>query len=937
MRPSAIESREGVGADPDWHELTAEAALRRLDSRESGLEDREVEERRARYGLNRLARAETTPAWRILLDQFTSIVVLLLVFAAIVSWVMGERVESLAIAAVLALNAAIGFVVELRARRAMDALLEYEAPESRVRRSGETRIVPAEELVPGDVIELEEGDAVPADARLLSVSGLRVDEAALTGESVRVEKELTPTSRPDAPVADRTCLVFAGTTVVGGRAAAVVIQTGSDTQIGRIGALLAGVEEGQTPLEARLDALGHRLVWITLGVAALVSLVGIARGAGVVLMIETGVALAIAAVPEGLPAVATIALAVGLRRMASRNALVRRLSAVEALGSTTVVCTDKTGTLTAGEMTVTAIVTVDHTIRVTGEGYEAEGSFASEAGGSFAPASEGNEGVSGLEHEEIEAVSAPESDRGGKAATRESIDPASHGVLRRLLEACALTSRAEFDGQGGLIGDATDAALLVVARKAGIDRETLRHERPQVAEIPFDGARRLSASIHDWDDSRSILVKGAPGSIVERCARVAGADGERDRDEEITKRILGANDALAERGLRVIALARGTGEEPEDLTYLGMVGILDPPAPGVAETIAKLRSAGLRTVVITGDQVATAEAVADRVGARRPSDSSLGGTDLPALSDDELAARAPTVGIYSRIDPAQKMRIVEALQANDEIVAMIGDGVNDAAALKKADVGVAMGGRGTDVAKQAADIVLSDDRFVTIGVAVEEGRVIFDNIRKFVFYLFSCNLAEIAVIMCASLVGTPVPLLPLQILWLNLVTDTFPALALALEPPEPGVMDRPPRDPDEAIMSARFVRSMAFYSALITASTLGAFAWGLASGEPERATTVGFMTLALAQLFHLGNARSRGTVLSPSRMTSNPWALGAIPLVLVLQLLAVYWAPLSAVLRTVPLEMTDWLVIASISAVPAVVGQTLRAVRAGSTDHSVSP
>jgi len=929
VTPSDIDPAEGVGDVEAWHALTAEAALRGLDSRASGLEGPEVQERRARYGLNRLARAETTPAWRILIDQFTSIVVLLLVAAAIVSWAMGERVESLAIAAVLALNAAIGFAVELRARRAMDALLQYEAPESRVRRSGETRIVPAEELVPGDVIELEEGDAVPADARLLSVSGLRVDEAALTGESVRVEKEVEPTDRADAPVADRTCLVFAGTTVVGGRATAVVTHTGSETQIGRIGALLAEVDEGRTPLEARLDALGHRLVWITLGVAALVSVVGVARGADVVLMIETGVALAIAAVPEGLPAVATIALAVGLRRMASRNALVRRLAAVEALGSTTVVCTDKTGTLTAGEMTVTAIVTVEDVMRVTGEGYGAEGSFALE--------SERSEELPGLDGGEIEAVAVLESDRGEPAATRDSIDPASHRVLRRLLETCALTSRAELDGEGGIVGDATDAALLVVAKKAGIDRAALRHEHPQVAEIPFDGTRRLSASIHDWDGVRSILVKGSPGSIIERCVRVAVADGERDRGEEITKRIIEANDVLAQRGLRVIALARGTGEEPESLTYLGMVGILDPPASGVEETIARLRSAGLRTVVITGDQVATAEAVADRVGARTPSDSSLAGPDLATLSDDEMAARASTVGIYSRVDPEQKMRIVEALQANDEIVAMIGDGVNDAAALKKADVGVAMGGRGTDVAKQAADIVLSDDRFVTIGVAVEEGRVIFDNIRKFVFYLFSCNLAEVAVIMCASLVGTPVPLLPLQILWLNLVTDTFPALALALEPPEPGVMDRPPRDPDEAIMSARFVRSMAFYSALITASTLGAFAWGLTSGEPERATTIAFMTLALAQLFHLGNARSRSTVLSPSRMTSNPWALGAVPLVLALQLLAVYWEPLSSVLRTVPLETTDWLVIGSISAAPAVVGQTMRTVRLRSTDRSASP
>ncbi|MDX1646057.1 MAG: HAD-IC family P-type ATPase [Longimicrobiales bacterium] len=891
MSPSGDlpESSDALGRI-EWHGLTPDETLRRLSTSEEGLDPDEVERRRARYGDNRLRRVEPVRWWRILADQFTSVVVLLLVAAAVVSLLIGERVESVAIAAVLAINAAIGFVVELRARRAMDALLKYEAPEARVRRSGETEAVDAGLLVPGDVVEIEDGDAVPADGRLLSSSGLRVNEAPLTGESLPVEKRVESVEGETVPVADRTSMIFSGTTVVGGRGVAVVTATGTESQIGRIGTLLSEVEAGETPLEERLDALGRRLVWLTLGVAAFVSVLGILRGADVVLMIETGVALAIAAVPEGLPAVATIALAVGLRRMARRNALVRRLAAVEALGSTTVVCTDKTGTLTAGKMTVKAIAGRDHLVRISGEGYKEDGEF-------FA-----------------------EDDR--------RIDVASEGWLRQLLVGCALTTRAQLLDEGARVaGDPTDAALLVAARKAGLTAEDLEETIPRVDEIPFDTERRLSASIHEDDEGRIIYVKGAPDALLDRSTRWEGAQGPTGLDDETRERFRSRNAELADRGLRVIALARGRGDEPEELTFLGLAGILDPPAEGVEETIRTLDAAGVRTVVITGDQKATAEAIADDLGARGDATESLEGREISRLDDEELEERAGRVGVYSRVSPEDKVRIVRALQSRGEVVAMIGDGVNDAAALKKSDVGVAMGRRGTDVAKDAAAMVLGDDRFRTIGVAVEEGRVIFDNIRKFVFYLFSCNVAEVATIMGASLVGAPVPLLPLQILWLNLVTDTFPALALALEPAEPGVMERPPRDPRTSILSAAFVRTLGFYALLITGSTLVAFAWGLGTGERDRAVTVAFMTLALAQLFHLGNARSRTGVLSPSRIFANRWAVGSVPLVIVLQLLAVYWEPLSSLLDTVPLGLADWLVVFGLSLAPAVIGQTLRYLR----------
>jgi len=879
-----------VGTEPvAWHTLDADEIERLLGTGSAGLDAAEARARLARYGPNRLTTPEPVSALRILLAQFGSLVVLLLLGAATVALVLGDVLEALAIAAVLAINTLIGFAVELRARRAMDALLAYEVPVAKVVRGGRVEEITSEQLVPGDVVKLDEGDRVPADARLLSASELRTNEAPLTGESLPVAKDAARRSDRDAPLAERSCMVYSGTSVYVGRATGVVVATGAGTEIGRIGTLVAGVEEGRTPLEIRLAELGRRLVWLTLGVAALVTALGLLQGAPVGRMIETGIALAIAAVPEGLPAVATIALAVGLHRMARRHAMVRRLASVEALGATTVVCTDKTGTLTAGAMTATVVVGPGETVDVTGTGYRAAGELV----GSSGPLSVEN---------------AP--------------------WLRRLLEAAALTSRAQVDAVAGtMMGDPTDAALTVLALKAGVSASELLHAMPRVDEIPFSSARRLSASIHDAREGRTAFVKGAPEAILERCShRAAHGDDQPLGDAERTA-LLGHNEELAARGLRVIALASGSGSAEGPLTFLGLVGIVDPPADGVRETIGTLRRAGIRTVVITGDQRPTAEAIARDLGALDAEHRAIDGRELRRMTDEELTAPDRPVGVFSRVSPEDKLRIVTALQARGEIVAMLGDGVNDAAALKKADVGVAMGLRGTDVAKETADIVLTDDRFLTVGAAVEEGRVVFENIRKFVFYLFSCNLAEVLVLLLASLATLPLPLLPLQILWLNLVTDTFPALALALEPAEPGVMRRSPRDPERAILSGPFLRAMGFYAALITTATLSAYAWGLQSGDPAKAVTIAFMTLALAQLFHLGTARSRGPVLSWRRATANPWALGAVPLVILLQILAVQWPPLATVLRTVPLDLGDWAIVSALSIAPAVVGQVIDVVQ----------
>ncbi len=870
--------------------------LRRLDTRASGLTGEEARRRLEEAGPNALPRPPSRSWTSILLDQLRSVVVLLLAAAGALAFGMGEVVEAGAVGAVLLINTALGFVTELRATRAMEALRGLEAPTSRVLRDGEVLEVEARELVPGDVVELEAGDAVPADARLLEAEELRTNEAALTGESVPADKDAAVVLPAAAPLPDRSNEVHQGTTVVAGRARGVITATGAHTHLGKIGSLVEGVEKEATPLEERLDDLGKRLVWITLGVAALVTAVGVLRGAPVVRMLEAGVALAVAAVPEGLPAVVTVTLAMGMWRMARRRALVRRLPAIEALGSATVICTDKTGTLTAGHMTVTELRAGGEAYRVTGSGYDPEGEILLED---------------------------------------EPAGPQDRPALREALRIGALANRAglERDGeQWKALGDPTEAALLTLARKGGLDPEELDSDWPETGEVPFSSQRLYMASVREPPDGEAVaLVKGAPERILELSGTEMDASGEtRELTGERRDELLEINEGMASRGLRVLALARGpaveAGGEVSGLTFVGLAGMLDPPAEGVKETLRTIGTAGIRTLVLTGDQRRTAAAVARELGLLGSEEEAVDASTLEGLSESEMAERVARARVYSRIDPEEKYRVVETLRAGGEVVAMLGDGVNDAAALKRADIGVAMGGRGTDVAREAASLILEDDRFQTIAAAIEEGRVVFDNIRKFVFYLFSCNLAEVMVLLIAGLAGSPLPLLPLQILWLNLVTDTFPALSLAFEPGESDVMERSPRDPDAAILSSGFLRAMGFYALLITAVTLAAFYWGLAThgAGTGHAVTLSFLTLAFAQIFHLGNARSPDAVLSYERSTSNPWALGAVALAGSLQLVALYLPPLADVLRLVRPSLTEWGVVLGLAAVPAVVGQALQ-------------
>jgi P-type Ca2+ transporter type 2C len=888
-----------------WHALPAAEVVASLASHaEDGLTSAEARVRLTRYGPNRLRAVCARPAWVLFLSQFRNLPALLLLVASVISMSLGRELEAAAVIAVIFLTAILGFVTEHRAHQAMVALQNLGAPRAKVRRDGELWEVQAEELVPGDVIEIDAGDVVPADARLVDTAGLLIEEAALTGESVGVEKDADCVAPADAPLADRRAMIYLGTTALEGRGEAVVVATGMATEAGRIGQLVEEVGEESTPLEKRLAQLGRHLIIAVLALAALYLAVGLWRGEDPGLMLLTGIVLAIAAVPEGLPAVATIALAIGMRRMARRNALVRRLPAVETLGSVTVICTDKTGTLTLNQMTLREILVADRRIEVTGEGYAPHGHF--------------QEG-------------------------QHLIDPLGAEPLMGVLRAGVLCNNAALqDEQVGdlvawtIVGDPTEGALLVAASKAGLDPDVLADEYPRLAEVPFDSTCRYMVTIHRAPDGRRIAyAKGAPGAILGRCQWFLTADGIRPADRTDHERILSVNDQMGRQALRVLALAsrelpdRWTEEDAETgLTFLGLVGIIDPPRPGVKETIRRCQQAGIRVVMLTGDQVATATALARNLGLNGHDGGTIAEQQLSRLDPGELAAAARRVAVFARVSPEHKLKIVQALRKAGDIVAMTGDGVNDAPALKRADIGVAMGRRGTDVAREAADMVLADDDLASIVAAVEEGRVIYANIRKFIQYLFACNLSEVFTMLIAVLVGLPFPLLPLQILWINLTVNVFPALALAGEPAEPGLMRDPPPPPRQSLLPVSAQLRIVGIGLLLAATALAAFIWALgAYGEGRHAETVAFVTLAMAQLWLAFTAGSQRSAIHSLRRKSNPALLGAVVLTSMSLLAAVYLPGLETVLESAALTLRDWTVVLVFSLVPAIVIEVMKWVR----------
>jgi P-type Ca2+ transporter type 2C len=890
---------------PVWHTLSAEdaaAALRTDVVR--GLDSADAAERLAKHGPNALPEASRASVFALIARQFRSLMVGLLVAAAGVALALGDVVEALAILVVILLNAAIGLATEWKAASALAALRGQAVATAHVLRDGAAHEIPAQDLVPGDVAVLAAGDRVPADGRVIQDVQLQLDEAALTGESLPVMKSAAILADARASLGDRTNMVHMGTAVTDGRGRCLVTATGVQTEMGRIGTLIEGVAERGTPLEAKLAELSRALLAIVLVLCAVITLFGWLRGNDLLFMVEVGISLAIAAVPEGLIAVTTMTLAVGMQRMARMGALVRRLPAVEALGSTTVICTDKTGTLTRNEMTVRAYALGALRVDVTGAGHAATGQFQTDG---------------------------------------RNIDPAPLGLALRI---GALCNDAKVDRSGdavGILGDPTEAALIIAAGKAGLDRDTLHAEYPRIRELPFSSETRLMATAHTAPGGGTVAyVKGAPGSVLAASTAVLDGNGAAPMTEAATQQARAANEALASGALRVLGLAfRDLPEGFADadltrgLTFVGFVGMIDPLRDEVKATIARCREAGIRVVMITGDQQATAAEIGRQLGLDtdrqgRPLQA-VHGSALAALDDAGWIEVASRTSVFARVSPEHKLRIVEALQRSGQVVAMTGDGVNDAPALRQADIGIAMGIRGTEVAKGASAMVITDDNFATIVSAVEQGRIIVHNILRFIHYLFSCNFAEIVTVGAAIMIGWPLPLGVMQILWLNLVTDIFPALALALEPSAPDVMRRPPRDPAEPLMTPSFGWLIVWQGSLLAACTLAAFAVGMrwygAEGEGLRhAVTIAFMTLAMAQVLHAFSARSRSRSALTSRLFTNAWLWGATGICVALQIAAVEVPLLREVLRTVALSWADWGLVAAGAVAPVVVVELVKLV-----------
>ncbi len=808
----------------DWHTLDATGCFARLEAGPDGLNRDEATRRLEEHGPNEIEAAKPVPAWRLLLNQFRSVLIFVLLIAIGLSLSLGHTLEAIVITVIVIFTVAFGFLQEYRATRALEALRDMAAPMATALRAGVPIELPARELVPGDVVLLETGDRVPADVRLLDAAALQVNEAALTGESLPVDKS-TDALASDTPLPDRSNKAHAGTHVTHGRARGLVVATGMQTELGHIARLLQTVEDRKTPLQHNLDRVGRNLGRAAFALVAVVVALGLWRGQELVDTLIFGIALAVAVVPEALPAVVTISLAIGVQRMVRRNALVRRLPAVETLGCVSVICSDKTGTLTRGEMTVRQVFCGGQLLQVTGAGYEPRGEFRSQG---------------------------------------QRIEPTDALLDFLRAAACASDARVTIDEETDhwhAQGDPTEAALVIAAVKAGLLRSELDEESPRIAEIPFTSETKRMVTLHAGRAGQVAYVKGAPEVVLEQCSSWLGDEGERPLTGSDRAAVEAAADAMANDALRVLAVARqrsATLESTErDLVLLGLAGMSDPPRPEAKAAVENCREAGIRPIMITGDHPATAEAVARELGILDDHGTVLTGRELETLADDALARQIGQVAVFARTSPAQKLRVVDSLQTAGAVVAMTGDGVNDAPALKQSDIGVAMGLTGTDVSKEAADMTLLDDNFASIVAAVEEGRGIYSNIRKYLMYLLSSNIGEMGLMLAASLAGLPLPLSAVQILYVNLATDGLPALALAVDPPDRDLMRRPPRDPETGIFSTPVVVLMLLGGIWSAAVNLGIFLWALNSGHGlGHAMTMTFLSLVLIQLLKAYNFRS---------------------------------------------------------------------------------
>jgi len=865
-----------------WHTLPRDEAYNILNFTPNGLSSIEAAKRLRETGPNELKAAHQISPWKILLEQFKNVLILILLGATAISLFMGHGVESIVIAIIVLFAVVLGFVQEYRAERAIEALREMAAPTAMVLRDGVETKIPARDLVPGDVILLHTGDRVPADARLLEAVNLQVDEAALTGESVPVEKRIQPLEKADLPLGDRRNMVYAGTAITYGRGRALVIATAMQTEFGKIAQMLQDVESGRTPLQHNLDKVGAMLARAAFVVVVIIVALGLLRGQPFIEMLIFGIALAVAVVPEALPAVVTISLAIGVQKMVRRNALIRRLPAVETLGSTSVICSDKTGTLTKDEMTVRRLYCAGMLFNVSGAGYAPEGVFS----------------------------------LNGSELPTEQLAP-----LREMLTAATLASDTHLvqsQGDGWNIkGDPTEGALVVAAAKAGLSKEILDAAYPRVHEIPFSSETKRMTTLHQVDSSLTAYAKGAPEVILKDCDFMLTEDGIAPLDDSGRDKILAQAQMLAGEALRVLGLASKPSVTPEtaesSMIFLGLVGMIDPPRPEARTAIATCAEAGIHPVMITGDHPVTAQAVARELGLLRNGGRVVTGTELEGISDEQLWREIDDISIYARVSPSHKLRVVTAWQKLGHIVAMTGDGVNDAPALKKADIGIAMGITGTDVTKEAAAMTLTDDNFASIVAAVEEGRGVFGNIKKYLMYLLSSNIGEIGLMAGSALLGLPLPLTAVQILYVNLATDGLPALALSVDPSERDLMKRKPRDPHSGLFTRPVVTLMVLGGLWSTLINLGLFTWAINSGRSiEEAMTMTFVSLVLIQFFKAYNFRSdRHSVFN--KPFANKWLNLAVGWEVVLLAMIVYLPFLHEPFNTYALPLVDWLIVAGLA------------------------
>ncbi len=882
-----------VDSEMNWYEMRAHEVEERTNTNvKTGLSEQEAEGRLKKFGPNELQEAKRPSALLVFLAQFKDFMVLVLFGATIISAFLGEYIDSIAIVAIVILNGILGFFQERKAEKSLEALKELAAPQVTVLRNGKWIKAPSKALVLGDIIKFSSGDRIGADVRLVETSSLYIEESALTGESVPVQKKVEALSGQDVAIGDQKNIAFMGTMITRGSGIGVVVATGMNTAMGQIANMLQNAEPMETPLQRRLEQLGKILIIVALILTALVVLAGVYQGNEVYHMFLAGVSLAVAAIPEGLPAIVTVALSLGVQRMIKKKAIVRKLPAVETLGCASVICSDKTGTMTQNKMMVTHMWSGGELWKVTGKGYEPTGSFMKD---------------------------------------EEKINPGNTKSLYQLLTFGCLCNHAQImkkKKEYVLDGDPTEGALVAVAMKAGISREALKEKFEIIHEFPFDSTRKMmSIIVRDRDGKKFVVTKGAPDVLLQKSQTILWGNKQQPFSELYRKEVQAAIHSLGSQALRTIAVAfkplkvtdpiHDEQEIEKDFMLVGIQGMIDPPRPEVKQAVQECKEAGIKTVMITGDHKVTAMAIAEELGILPRNGRVVEGIELANMTVEELEDIVEDTYVFARVSPEHKLKIVKALQNKGHIVAMTGDGVNDAPAIKAADIGISMGITGTDVAKEASSLVLLDDNFATIKAAIKEGRNIYENIRKFIRYLLASNVGEILVMLFAMLLALPLPMVPIQILWVNLVTDGLPAMALGLDAPEGDVMKRNPRHPKEGVFARGLAWKIVSRGFLIGSVTLLAFiiAYNQHPNELKYAQTVAFATLVLAQLIHVFDCRSEHSVFHRNPF-GNIYLVGAVIVSILLMLVVIYYSPLQPIFSTLPIQARDWLLIVGLSSIP---------------------